>query len=128
MEAFIAAFKKHYGKIPHAKPSRQEKSPETIDAAGIRERFKPTPPEPDLDNELFKGYVRILVPLSTSSAKLEMFSRHLKKIEGLKIVIVGSDEKEGHFIVVSLDKEMALMRSVSLIPSVTYVARKGKGI
>jgi putative nucleotidyltransferase with HDIG domain len=128
VEAFIAAFKKHYGKVPHAKPARKEKPVETPEPAGFRERFKSVLPEPDLDSEVFKGCVRVLVPLTIRASKLESFSRNLKIIEGLKIVAIGSDEKEGHFIVVSLEKPMTLMRSISAIPSISSINRKGKDV
>lgn len=79
-------------------------------------------------SDVYKGDIRLVVPLTVGALEVRRFKEHLEKNEGLKILMTGSSEKEGHLIVISLEKPLELVRIISEIPSVENVEKHGRDI
>jgi HD-GYP domain-containing protein (c-di-GMP phosphodiesterase class II) len=82
----------------------------------------------NLDKEMSQGDIRLVVPITADMAEVRKFRKDLEKLEGLRIVLFGSSEEDGHMFVLSLPEPMLLMRAVSEIALVESVGKKGKDI
>jgi len=78
--------------------------------------------------EMFRGDVRLVVPVTDDITQVRKFRKELEKIENLRIVMFGSSEEDGHMFVLSLAEPVALMHAVREISLVEDVDKKGKNI
>ena len=79
-------------------------------------------------SEVYKGDVRLIVPLTVGALDVKRFREHLERHDDLKISMTGSSEKEGHLILLSLRKPQELVRVISEIPAVANVEKHGRDI
>jgi HD-GYP domain-containing protein (c-di-GMP phosphodiesterase class II) len=82
----------------------------------------------NIEKEMSRGDIRLVVPITTDLVEVRRFRKELERLEGLRIVLFGSSEEDGHMFVLSLPEPMALMYTVSQIALVENVGKKGKDI
>jgi HD-GYP domain-containing protein (c-di-GMP phosphodiesterase class II) len=114
-------------------PAKAEKEAEKQPAEAKKETGKDIKPDPapvavGASTELFRGVVRLAVPIEADITEVRKFRNELEKIDDLMIVIFGSSEEDGHLFVLSLEVPVALMSAVGKIPAVESVAKKGKNV
>jgi putative nucleotidyltransferase with HDIG domain len=130
VEAFVSAFKKHDGNLPLEKVYSEIKTvvKPPIEPAPIADPLPQRKPTPVINKDVVQGDIRLLVDIIFSIKELRHFREQLSKIEGVKIVMVGSSEEEGHSIVLSVPQALPLMELIGNIPCVGAVEKKGKDI
>ncbi|OGO31596.1 MAG: hypothetical protein A2Z29_02915 [Chloroflexi bacterium RBG_16_56_11] len=127
VEAFVSAFKKCDGKLPMemvhgARIAKTRSQREDEDRIVVRKKAA------SLDNGMYQGEVRLLVAFQADVRKLRKFREQLAKIDGVKIVMIGSSEEEGHSILLSLPGPLPLMSLIGEMPLVAQAEKKGKDI
>lgn len=78
--------------------------------------------------ELYKGDIRLVVPLTVGSREVRRFREHLENTENLKVTMTGGSEKEGHFIMLSLQKPIEFVRIIGEMPMTENIEKCGKDI
>ncbi len=81
-----------------------------------------------IDKDVSKGNIRLLVPIDAHSEAVKRFSEGLKKIEGVKIIMLSHSEEDGHLFLLSLEKPITLISILEEMPAVESVSRKNKAI
>jgi putative nucleotidyltransferase with HDIG domain len=82
----------------------------------------------NIDKEKSHGDIRLVVPITADIVEVRKFRKELERLEGLRIVLFGSSEEDGHIFVLSLPEPMLLMHAVNEIALVESVGKKGKDI
>jgi putative nucleotidyltransferase with HDIG domain len=82
----------------------------------------------DAVSETYEGDVRLVVPLTVGTKEVRRFKEHLQKVENLKIILTGGSEKEGHIILLNIQKPTALIPAINEMPLVENVDKHGKNI
>lgn len=77
------------------------------------------------DTEISQGNVRLVAPVTVPYEEVRAFGRDLEKIEGVKILMLGHSEEEGHLILLALQKPMTLVQFIRDMPRVGNVEKKG---
>jgi putative nucleotidyltransferase with HDIG domain len=107
-----------------AKPVKAENEKDT----GKDSKPAPAPVPVGASTELFRGVVRLTVPIEADIIEVRKFRKELEKIDDLMIVMFSSSEEDGHLFVLSLEEPVALMGAVGKIPAVESIAKKGKKV
>jgi len=81
-----------------------------------------------ISSEVYNGDIRLVVPLTVGATEVRRFKEHLERQEDLKVLMTGSSEKEGHLILLSLQKPMEFIRVIREIPLTENVEKYGKDI
>jgi sulfite reductase alpha subunit-like flavoprotein len=82
----------------------------------------------DISSEIYEGDVRLVVPSAVTLKHVTQFQEHLRKVDNLKIALVGGSVDEGVIIVVSLEQPVTLIRILNEMPMVEKVDKKGRNI
>jgi hypothetical protein len=128
VEAFVAAFEKRENRLPF-----KVIQSESVVNAGEQTEGKDEPSlieksATSISSELFQGDIRLVVPITASAKDLRSFRQQLATVSGIKIIMIGSSEEDGHYILVTLQEPRALMSIVSAFPMVESVEKKGKDV
>lgn len=141
VEAFISAFRKREKKLdggidPGAAQEKIESELEEIEISkpakkevkNSKQASRELKNNKNNDSEIYEGDIRLVVPLTVDVEEVRLFRKHLQKVENLKIISVGGSEEEGHIILISLQKPVALIRIIKEMPLIENVNKNGKGI
>ncbi len=128
VEAFVTAFEKCENRLPF-----KVIQSESVVKTGEQTESKEEPTQTKNSNttictELFQGDIRLLVPITATTNDLRSFRQQLATISGIKIIMIGSSEEDGHFILVTLQEPRALMSIIGEFTMVETVEKKGKDI
>jgi putative nucleotidyltransferase with HDIG domain len=113
--------KKKAGKEEKEKPRKEKERKEE----SVRLRKDDTE---KLLSEMFEGDIRLVVPLTAGNEEVRRFKKNLQEMEGVKIVLTGASEEEGHIILLTVSRPMALAGIINGVPLVTGVTKHGKDI
>jgi hypothetical protein len=81
-----------------------------------------------IDSEIYEGKIRLVVASPVGFEQVRQFQGLLQELENLRIVWVGGSADEGTIIIVSVQQPTTLIRSLSEIPMVQKVDKKGENI
>ena len=124
VEAFISSYKKRQTGLLK-RTSAKQIARNRKEARNILKSRKVTQL---ISSEVYNGDIRLVVPLTVGSTEIKRFKEHLERQEDLKILMTGSSEKEGHLILLSLQKPMEFIRVIREIPLTENVEKYGKDI
>jgi HD-GYP domain-containing protein (c-di-GMP phosphodiesterase class II) len=124
VEAFISSYKKRQTTLLK-RTSAKQIARNRKEARNLFKLRKITQP---ISSEVYHGDIRLIVPLTVGTTEIKRFKEHLEKQEDLKILMTGSSEKEGHLILLSLQKPMEFIRVIRGIPLTENVEKYGKDI
>ena len=82
----------------------------------------------DIDSEIYEGKIRLIVASPVGFEQVRQFQGLLGELENLRIVWVGGSVDEGTVITVSVQQPTTLIRSLSEMPVVQKVDKKGENI
>jgi putative nucleotidyltransferase with HDIG domain len=119
-------------KKQQARDEEEAKEQQVIDEIEAKENKKPAPVQKTtdgkIDTEMFHGDIRLVVPITADIVEVRRFRKELERVEGVRIVMFGSSEGDGHMFILSLPEPIALVQAVKEIGSVENVGKKGKDI
>ncbi|MDP2930943.1 MAG: hypothetical protein Q8O05_00390, partial [Chloroflexota bacterium] len=78
------------------------------------------------DSETYEGQVQLVVPPPASFEQVRQFQECLKRVDNLRLVMVGGSMDEGALLIVALQAPMALGKILNQMPMVATVEKKGK--
>jgi len=127
-EAFVAAFEKRENRLPF-----KVIQSESVVNTGEQTEGKDEPSfieksATSISSELFQGDIRLVVPITASAKDLRSFRQQLATVSGVKIIMIGSSEEDGHYILITLPEPRALISIISAFPMVESVEKKGKDV
>lgn len=80
----------------------------------------------DTSGGLASGVITLNIAHPTNPAKLKEMEEQIKQVPELRIVLIGGSLDEGTEIIVSAESPIPLLETLSGLPSVSEVNKKGK--
>jgi hypothetical protein len=72
--------------------------------------------------------MRLAIASPVDYLQMKKFENHLRQVQDLRLVMIGSSEEEGTEVILSLKKRMPLVGILGALPPVKEVVKSGKQI
>jgi putative nucleotidyltransferase with HDIG domain len=122
-EAKIKAEKETKAKIEAKQEAKIKADKEAKAAEKVKQELKAVSSK--LDSQVFKGNIRLVLPITVPTETAKRFGGYIEKIEGVKTLMLSHSEEDGHQFLLALAKPIMLIRLIKDIPLVENVNKKG---